>query len=113
MCPTFVTMFYISDYQMIPIFNFGDVMFFGSEIGEGIEFDFLIKGPIFKSWFLDFDEKEVNNVIKGNLMHSQAFWWTQLWAQKVNTSKGEEVRARSLTHNTSGVEGHVGVLRWD
>jgi hypothetical protein len=32
---------------MIFIFNFGDAMFFGFEIGEGIEFDFLIKDPIF------------------------------------------------------------------
>jgi len=47
MCPTFVTMFYISDCHMIFIFNFGDAMFFGFEIGEGIEFDFLIKDPIF------------------------------------------------------------------
>jgi len=43
MCPTFVIMFYILDCQMTPIFNFGDAMFFGFEIGKGIKFDFLIK----------------------------------------------------------------------
>ncbi len=60
---------------MIPIFNFGDAMFFGSEIGKGIEFDFLIRDSILKSWFLDLDEKQVNNVIKGNLTHPQVLWW--------------------------------------
>jgi len=32
---------------------------------------------------------------------------------KVKTTKGEKIRAHSLTHNTSGVEGHVGALKWD
>jgi len=32
---------------------------------------------------------------------------------KVKTSKREEVEVHSLAHNTSGVEGHVGALRWD
>jgi hypothetical protein len=31
---------------------------------------------------------------------------------KVNTTKGEGVRARSLVHSTSGVEGHVGAPGW-
>jgi hypothetical protein len=34
---------------MIPIFDFGDAMFFGFEIGKEIEFDFLIIDPILKS----------------------------------------------------------------
>jgi hypothetical protein len=50
-------------------------MFFGFEIGKEIEFDFLIIDPILKSWFLDLDEKEIDNVIKGNLTHFQALWW--------------------------------------
>jgi hypothetical protein len=32
---------------------------------------------------------------------------------KVKTTKGEGVRACFLAHSTSGVEGRVGVLRWD
>jgi len=32
---------------------------------------------------------------------------------KVGTMKREGVGPRSLAHNTSGVEGHVGTLGWD
>jgi hypothetical protein len=31
---------------------------------------------------------------------------------KVKTMEGERVRAHSLTHNTLGVEGCAGVLKW-
>jgi hypothetical protein len=31
---------------------------------------------------------------------------------KMKTMEGEGVRARSLAHNTLGVEGHVGALGW-
>jgi hypothetical protein len=31
---------------------------------------------------------------------------------KVKTTKGERVRARSLVHNTSGIEGRAVVLGW-
>ncbi len=31
---------------------------------------------------------------------------------KVKTTKGKGVEARSMVHNTSRVEGHVGALRW-
>jgi hypothetical protein len=40
--------------------------FFGFEVGEGIEFDSLVRDLILKIWFLDLDEKEVDNVIKGD-----------------------------------------------
>jgi hypothetical protein len=33
--------------------------------------------------------------------------------QKVKTTKGEGVGARSLTHNISRVKGHNGASRWD
>jgi hypothetical protein len=32
---------------------------------------------------------------------------------KVKTMEGKIIEACSLTHNTLGVEGHVGVLGWD
>jgi len=32
---------------------------------------------------------------------------------KVKTTKGEGVGARSLVHNTSGVDGCVGAMGWD
>ncbi len=35
---------------------------------------------------------------------------TQMWAQ---VAAEEGVGARSLTHNTRGVEGHVGAPGWD
>jgi hypothetical protein len=31
---------------------------------------------------------------------------------KVKTTKGKGVGVCSLTHNTLGVEGHIGVLKW-
>jgi len=31
---------------------------------------------------------------------------------KVKTMEGEVVRTHSLTHNTSGIEGRAGALRW-
>jgi hypothetical protein len=31
---------------------------------------------------------------------------------KVKTAKGKGIGARSLPHNTLGVEGHVGVSKW-
>jgi hypothetical protein len=65
MCPTFFIVSYISDCQMTLISNFVDAMFFGFEVGEGIEFDSLVRDLILKIWFLDLDEKEVDNVIKG------------------------------------------------
>ncbi len=49
MCPTFITMSYISNCQMTPISNFGDAMLFGSKAKEGIKFDSLVRDPIFKS----------------------------------------------------------------
>jgi hypothetical protein len=32
---------------------------------------------------------------------------------KVKTMKGKGIGACSLTHNTLGVKGHAGALRWD
>ncbi len=63
---------------MTPISNFGDAMLFGSKAKEGIKFDSLVRDPIFKSQFLDLDEKEVDNVIKGGRRVSKL---TELWAK--------------------------------
>jgi hypothetical protein len=35
------------------------------------------------------------------------------YESKVKTIEGKKVRVRSLVLNTLGVEGHVGVPRWD
>jgi hypothetical protein len=51
---------------MTLVSNFGDAMFFGFEVGEGIEPNSLVRDHVPKSWFLDLDEKEVDNVNKGN-----------------------------------------------
>jgi hypothetical protein len=50
--------------------------------------------------------KEQNDTPPSSLMDSTT-------SLKVKTSKGEGIGARSLTHNTSGVEGHVVVSGWD
>jgi hypothetical protein len=49
---------------MILISNFGDAMFYGSEVQKGIKPNSLVKYLIPKSQFLDIDEKEVDNVNK-------------------------------------------------
>jgi hypothetical protein len=49
---------------MALVSNFGDAMFFGFEVGEGIKPDSLVRDHVPKSWFLDLDEKEVDNLIK-------------------------------------------------
>jgi hypothetical protein len=63
---------------MILISNFDDAMLFGSEVGEGIKFDSFVRNPILKSQFLDLDEKEVDNVIKGGRRFSKL---AELWAK--------------------------------
>lgn len=63
---------------MIHVFNFGDAMFFGSKVGEGIELESLVKDLVPKCWFLDLDEKEVDNVIKGSRKVSKL---VELWAK--------------------------------
>jgi len=50
---------------MIPISNSSDPMLSRFEIGEGMEFNYLIRDLVPKSWFLYIDEKEVDNVNKG------------------------------------------------
>lgn len=35
------------------------------EVGEGMELNYLVMDLVPKSWFLDIDEKEVDNVNKG------------------------------------------------
>jgi hypothetical protein len=50
---------------MIPISNSCDPMLSRFEVGEGMELDYLVRVFVPKSWFLDVDEKEVDNVNKG------------------------------------------------
>jgi hypothetical protein len=40
-------------------------MVFGFKVGEGTKFDSPNKDHVLKSWFLDLDEKEVDDVNKG------------------------------------------------
>jgi hypothetical protein len=53
------------DYQLIIFFNTSDFMVFGSEPREGIDPKSPIK-DVSKSRFLDLDEKEIENVNKGD-----------------------------------------------
>jgi hypothetical protein len=50
---------------MTLISNFGDAMFFRSKAEKGTKFDTHVRDLVLKSWFLDLDEKEVDNVNKG------------------------------------------------
>jgi hypothetical protein len=53
----------------------------------------------------EFDDKSL-------LTHPQLLWWTQLWVQRVKTTKGQGVGAHSLPRNTLGVQGRVGAPGW-
>ncbi len=58
--------------------NSNDAMFFRYETKEGIEPNSPIKDPILKNWFLDLDEKEVDNVNKGGRRINKH---VELWAK--------------------------------
>ncbi len=49
---------------MTHVFNFGNAMLSRFETREGIEPNSFVKDCIPKSWFMDLDEKEVDNVNK-------------------------------------------------
>jgi hypothetical protein len=51
---------------MIPIFNSSDPMLSRFEVGEGMDLNYLVRDLVPKSWFLDIDEKEVDNVNKSS-----------------------------------------------
>jgi hypothetical protein len=65
MCLTFVIAFCTFDCQMIPLSNIVDAMVSRSKVGEGTKFDYPNRNHVLKTWFLDIDEKEVDNVNKG------------------------------------------------
>ncbi len=65
MCLTSINASCTFDCQMTPLFNIGDAMVFRSKVGEGTKFDSPNRDHVLKTWFLDLDEKEVDNVNKG------------------------------------------------
>jgi hypothetical protein len=50
---------------MILVSNSSDPMLSRFEVGEGMELIYLVRDLVPKSWFLDIDEKEVDNENKG------------------------------------------------
>ncbi len=68
MCPTCVTMACTSNCQMTFISNFGDAMLSRSKVKKGKKLDTHVRDLVLKSQFLDFDEKEVDNVNKCGLI---------------------------------------------
>jgi hypothetical protein len=69
------------------------------EVGHVINvFDFFNALDAFEAEFID--------TPPSSLMDSTA-------SPKMNTTKGKGIRARSLAHNTSGVEWRAGAPRWD
>jgi hypothetical protein len=65
MCLTSVIASCTFDYQMTLLSNIGDAMVSRFKIGEGTKFDSLNRDHVLKTWFLDIDEKAVDNVNKG------------------------------------------------
>ncbi len=65
MCPTSINVSCTSNCQMILVSNSSDPMLSRFEVGEGMELIYLVRDLVPKSWFLDIDEKEVDNENKG------------------------------------------------
>ncbi len=63
---------------MTLISNSGDAMLFGSQVEKGTKLDTHVKDLVLKSWFLDLDEKEVDNVNKGGQRVNKHI---ELWAK--------------------------------
>jgi hypothetical protein len=75
-----------------------------------------ISGPVFMALsshcILTTNLSVVDDQWQAYLMHPQALWWTHYKSKSENNRKRKSW-VRSLTHSTSGVEGHAGAPGWD
>jgi hypothetical protein len=88
-------------------------MFSRSKVKEGIEPNSPIRDPILKSWFLNLDKKEVDNVNKGDQRLNKH---VKLWAKnafnewKVFHSFDTRRSIANLLENESSIKNLVDVL---